>query len=167
MHTTAKVSTIFNCSLERAFKTPMLCDVVKVHTGFGLMPKVTHCTEDEQWGKVGSSKKVFLEKSLVHKGGFGSIDHVVERIENNYWKIEIDNFQSWMLSFYKFEGEWQTTPIGKDQIQIDYTYKLHFSNALLLPLTWMFTILFWKAYMKHALENVRLLAMTNEPYKYE
>jgi hypothetical protein len=41
MTSSITVKTIFNCSLERAFKTPMLCDVSKVHTGFGVMPKVT------------------------------------------------------------------------------------------------------------------------------
>lgn len=50
------VSSIYECSLERAFKTPMLCDITKVHTGFGFTPKVTHTTNDENWGKVGSSK---------------------------------------------------------------------------------------------------------------
>ena len=48
MITSITVKTIYHCSLERAFKTPMLCDVSKVHTGFGIMPKVTHCTEDEK-----------------------------------------------------------------------------------------------------------------------
>ena len=47
-----KLSTIYKCSLERAFKTPMLCDVTKVHTGYCLTPKVTHTTNDENWGKV-------------------------------------------------------------------------------------------------------------------
>ena len=43
--------TIYNCSLERAFKTGFLGDVSKVHTGYyGIMPKVTHSTEDENWG---------------------------------------------------------------------------------------------------------------------
>ena len=57
----SKVSTIYNSSLEQAFKTPLLCDVSKVHTGYGIMPKVTHCTEDENWGKVGSTKKFMLQ----------------------------------------------------------------------------------------------------------
>jgi hypothetical protein len=99
MTTKAKIKTTFNCSLERAFKTPMLSDVTKVHTGYGLMPRVTHTTDDENWGQIGSSKKVFVAKSLTHKGGFGSVDNVLERIENNYWKIEINNFQAWMLGF--------------------------------------------------------------------
>jgi hypothetical protein len=47
MTTTVQVSTIYECSLERAFKTPMLCDVSKVHTGYDIMPRVTHCTDDE------------------------------------------------------------------------------------------------------------------------
>jgi hypothetical protein len=42
---------------------------------------------------------------LTHKGGFGLIDHVIERIENKYWKIEVNNFQAWMFGFYKFIGE--------------------------------------------------------------
>ena len=105
METKVKITTTFNCSLERAFKTPMLCDVTKVHTGYGMMPRVTHCTEDENWEKIGSSKKVFVEKSLTHKGGFGSVDNVIERIEDKYWKIEINQFQPWMLGFYKFASK--------------------------------------------------------------
>lgn len=45
-----KVSTIYNCSIQRAFKTPILCDVSKIHTGYGIMSKVTHCTDDMNWG---------------------------------------------------------------------------------------------------------------------
>ncbi len=95
-----KVTTTYNCSLERAFKTPMLCDVAKVHTGYGIMPKVTHCTEDAQWGQAGFSKKVFVAKSISQKGGWASVDKVIERIENKYWKIEVSDFQSWMLGFF-------------------------------------------------------------------
>jgi hypothetical protein len=119
-----KITTIFNCSLDRAFRTPILCDVTKVHTGYALMPRVTHTTDYKDWGQIGSSKKVFVAKSLTHNGGFGSVDNVIERIENKYWKIEINNFQAWMLGFYKFVGEWQTTELEKDKILIEYTYTL-------------------------------------------
>ncbi|MBK8641402.1 MAG: hypothetical protein IPN15_04025 [Saprospiraceae bacterium] len=61
------VNTIYHCSLERAFKTPMLCDVSKVHTGFGLMPRVTHCTEDTNWGKPGGCKKYLLLSHLASR----------------------------------------------------------------------------------------------------
>ncbi len=162
-----KVSTIYNCSLERAFKTPFLCDVSKIHTGYGIMPKVTHCTNDESWGQVGSSKKVFVTKSMTQKGGFGSVDKIIERIENKYWRIEVNDFQSWMLGFSRFTGEWQTTEIEKDKIVIEYTYTLHSDIVLLYPLNWLFAKTFWKTYMKRVLENVRQMAYDNEPYKHD
>ena len=167
METKIKIMTTFNCSLERAFKSPMLCDVTKVHTGYGMMPRVTHCTEDENWGKVGSSKKVFVAKSLTHKGGFGSVDNVIERTENKYWKIEINNFQAWMLGFYKFVGEWKTTEIEPNHILIEYAYTLHSDNPFFYPLNWIFANTFWKIYMKRVLKNVSQLAYHNEPYPYE
>jgi hypothetical protein len=161
------VSTIYNCSLERAFKTPMLCDVSKVHTGYGLMPRVTHCTEDSHWGKPGFRKKVFAAASLTQKGGFASVDQVIERIENQYWKIEVSEFQSWMLGFYKFVGEWKTAQRAPNQILIEYTYALYSNNAFFYPLNWLFAKTFWKIYMKKVLENVREMAYNHEPYLYE
>ncbi len=167
MKSKIEITAIFNCSLERAFKTPILCDVTKVHTGYGLMPRVTQTKDDENWGQISSSKKVFVAKSLTHKGGFGSVDNVVERIENKYWKIEINNFQAWMLGFYKFVGEWRTTELEKDKILIEYTYTLYANNPLLYPVNWLFTKTFWRKYMKHAMENIRQLTIDKEPYLYE
>ena len=159
MHTKVKITTTFNCSLERAFKSPMLCDVTKVHTGYGIMPKVTHCTNNENWGKIGSSKKVFVAKSLTHNGGFGSVDNMVERIENKYWKIEINQFQAWMLCFYKFVGEWQTAELEKNIIGVTYTYTLYSNSIVLYPINWIFTKIFWKKYIKQVLENVRQITI--------
>jgi hypothetical protein len=166
MQTKIKITTIFNTTLQRAFKTPMLCDVSKVHTGYGIMPKVTHCTNDEHWGQPGFSKKIFVAKSFSQKGGWASVDKVIERMENKYWKIEVGEFQSWMLGFSKFVGEWQTTEIEKDKILVEYTYTLHSNLILLYPLNWLFAKIFWKTYMKRVLENVRQIAYNNEPYLY-
>lgn len=166
MTTQTHVSTIYHCSLERAFKAPMLCDVAKVHTGFGVMPRVTHCTEDENWGKVGSSKRVFVAKSLTQNGGEASIDKVLERVENEHWKIEVSEFKAWMLSFYKFEGTWKTSEIAPNQIRIDYSYTMYSSNPFLYPFNWLFTKLFWTVYMKRVLENIRIMAEGDEPFLY-
>ena len=145
----------------------MLCDVSKVHAGYGFMPKVTHCTDDENWGRPGYSKKVFAKRSLIQKGGFASIDTVVERVENKYWKIEVSDFQTWILGFSKFVGEWQTTEKESNRILIEYTYTLHSDITLLYPLNWLFAKLFWKAYMIHVLENIRNMIIKNEPYQYD
>ncbi|MEY3500977.1 MAG: hypothetical protein RL308_2646 [Bacteroidota bacterium] len=167
MTNTVLVKTMYNCSLERAFKTPMLCDVSKIHKGFGIMPKVTHCTNDENWGKPNFTKKVFVAKSISQNGGWASVDKVIERKENKYWIIEVSDFQSWMLGFSRFVGEWKTTEIEKNKILVEYKYTLHSDVALLYPLNWLFAKIFWKTYMKRVLENVKLLAYNNEPYLYE
>ncbi|MFM7388669.1 MAG: hypothetical protein ACKO5L_10985, partial [Bacteroidota bacterium] len=97
-----------SCSVERAFKTPMLCDVTLIHTGYGLMQKIISVSHDKDWGKPGSSKKIYAAKSITQPGGFVSMDHVLERIENERWEIKVDQFQSWMLGFYQFNGTWET-----------------------------------------------------------
>lgn len=161
-----KVTALYNCALERAFKIPMLVDVAKVHTGYGLMPKITHCTEDKHWGQIGSTKKVFAAPSWTQKGGYVSKDHVLEREENQYWRIKVNDFQTWMLGFYEFEGIWKTIPIQQELIQIDYTYMLKAKGIVLAPLQWLFAKIFWKRYMNHVLKNIEKLIEQEEPYKY-
>lgn len=107
-----------------------------------------------------------MAPSLSQKGGWLSVDKVVERIENHYWKIEVSEFQSWMLGFSKFTGEWQTTEIDANKILITYTYTLHSNVALLYPLNWLFAKLFWKRYMRQVLENIRYMVNREEPYLY-
>ena len=160
------VKTVYNCSLERAFKTPILCDITKIHTGYGVMPKVTHCEEDENWGKPGYEKKVFVEKSLMQKGGWGFMDKVIKRVENQYWQIEVSEFQMPMFGFTKFVGEWKTTELEPNKIQIEYSYSLHSDILLLYPFNWVFAKTFYRIYMKRILEKVRIMVHNNEPYLY-
>lgn len=131
------------------------------------MLKVTHCTEDQSWGQIGSSKKVFVAKSWTQAGGLGSVDNVLARIENKYWKIEVNQFQAWVLGFYKFVGEWETTESEKDKILVQYTYILYSNQFLQYLLNWLFAKVFWKSYMHQVLENVRNLTIKNDAYVYE
>lgn len=167
MYHKVTITTYLNCSLERAFKTPMLCDVTKIHTGYGLMPAITSTTNDASWGQPGGTKTVIAAKSPTFKGGPSSTDRVVERIENKYWKIEVYDFQAWMLSFYKFVGEWKTTEIEPNKIFVEYTYTMYYKNPLFYPFTWLFTKTFWKTYMNRVTENIRGLINKNEPYQYQ
>lgn len=145
----------------------MLCDITKVHTGYGLSPRVTHTTEDEDWGQVGSSKKVYVAKSITQNGGFASMDRVLERTENRYWKIQVDNFQSWMLGFDRFVGEWETTPLDDHKVLVEYTYTLYSKVPVFYPLNWVFTKIFWRIYMGRVLENIKEMAYSEEPYQYQ
>ncbi len=109
---------------------------------------------------------MYTAKSFSQKGGWISNDTVLERIDNQYWKIEVGNFQSWMLSFTKFVGEWETAELEPSKIQIDYRYTMHSSNFLIYPLCWLFTKLYWKIYMKRVIENIRKMIENEEPYLY-
>lgn len=162
-----KVSAIYECSLERAFKTPMLCDVTKVHTGYGFSPKVTRTSDDENWGQIGSCKKVYVEKSIIQKGGFAFMDKIIDRKENEYWKIQVDEFQSWMAGFTKFIGEWKTSEIQKKKILVEYHYTLFANKPFLYPLNWIFVKVFWPIYMKRVLNNIKIMACNKEPYIYK
>jgi hypothetical protein len=162
--TTATITTIFNTTLERAFKTPMLCDITKVHSGHGVTPPVTHCTEDETWGKPGGSRKVFMAKTFAFKGGESSLDKVLERRENEYWKIEVSDFKTPSMGFNKFVGEWFTKEVGENKIEVTYTYTMHSSIATLYPFHLLFTKVIWKNYMKHVMENIKELAYSEAPY---
>jgi hypothetical protein len=157
---------IFPCDIARAFKTPMLCRVTKVHTGLGPMPRITHTTEDKHWGQIGSSKKVYAASSWTQKGGYVSKDHVLERIENQRWKIRVDDFQSWMLGFYQFEGTWETERISEHQTKVIYSYDLFANNILLYPLQWLFAQLFWRRYMSQVLDNIQRMCEEREEYLY-
>jgi len=164
MKSSTEIKTIFNTTLERAFKSPMLCDVTKVHTGYSVTPRVTHWTEDETWGKVGGSRKIFMAKTRNFKGGESSLDTVLERKENEYWKIEIGDFKMPSMGFEKFQGEWFTTQLSDGKIQVRYRYTMYSRIKILYPFHWLFTKTLWRNYMKHALENVRKLAMEKAPY---
>jgi len=144
-----------------------LCDITKVHTGYGFTPKVTHTTKDEAWGQPGSSKKVFVAKSITQGGGFAFMDRIIERKENAYWKLQVDEFQSWTAGFHKFVGEWKTTSLEDGNVLVEYSYALYASSPLLYPINWAFANLFWKKYMKRVLENIKVMAYEEEPYLYQ
>lgn len=71
------------------------------------------------------------------------------------------------MGFKKFTGEWLVEDKNDETIYITYTYTLHSGNILIFPFHWMFTKLIWNKYMKHAMENIKLLADSDSPYIYK
>ena len=157
--------TLF-CSIERAFKSPMLCDVLKVHTGYLFMPKALSVANDQNWGQVGGSKTILFAKSLASFKEMCLADKVIERIENKYWKIEVWNTEGKLLFFDKFVGEWEVIPLEPNLNRINYTYSLTFGSKWLIPFAWLFAQLFWKAYMGNVMRNIKPMAESNEPFLY-
>lgn len=128
------------------------------------MPKVTHCTNDESWGKIGGTRIAHFAPGLLSKKGGTALDKVLERRENDYWKIEVGELDPPMLGIQKFVGEWTTKPNSDGTVTIIYRYTLHTKSALAYPFHWLLTKIAWRIYMRHVLENVRKMAEGNEPF---
>ena len=161
-----KITDVFACSLERAFKAPILGDATKFMKGYLFQPPVTGFEGDKTWGEINGIRYPINNGSFLVKKGRMFKDVILERIENKYWKIEVSNFNYLMLGFSKFVGEWKTTELERDKILIEYTYTLHSEIVLLYPLHWLFAKIFFKKYMKKVLENIREMIRNNEPYLY-
>lgn len=108
-----------------------------------------------------------MKKNLVFNGGEAASDTVLERVENKYWKIEISDFKFFAMGFTKFQGEWTTREINSNEIEVLYHYTLFSKSLLAYPFHWFITKVFWRIYMKHALENVRKLAYSEAPYLHK
>jgi hypothetical protein len=161
------ITTSFPCDLERAFKSPMLCDIRKVHTGFLVMPKVTHCEDDSDWGKPKGSRRVFMAKTFLFKGGEALLDTVLERKENQYWKIKVDHVRVQTFGIHTFIGEWSTTSVEKNNTKVTYSYTLQGSGGITYPLQWMVAKVMWPIYMRRVLNNIKQLAIEESPYLFD
>lgn len=142
----------------------MLCDLTRIHTGYGATPRVTHCTEDADWGRPGGTRKVHMARTLFFKGGEASMDRVMERRENAYWKIEVYGFRMWSMGFSKFQGEWFTEPLANGTVKVRYRYTMFSDSVLFYPFHWLFTKVVWRSYMKHVLANIQGLVAEQAPY---
>ncbi len=166
MKTTTSVQATFECSLERAFKTPILGDATKYLVGYGPIPATVGFTEDSSWGKVGGSRIPHSARSLMSKGGPVGHDEIWVREENRYWKWAVTDFTQWSLGFTKFQGELFFTPNEDGTIHVKWVYSL-FSKGLLAPFQWLFVKVLWHGQMKVAIQNMKIFAESDAPFLYE
>jgi hypothetical protein len=167
MKSKTTVISYFHCSLERAFKTPILGDATKIHTGYGFFPEVTHFTDDKTWGKPGGHRMVQVKKNMLYATGFWAKDVTHERKENEYWRWELNDFKQWKMGFKKFIGEWRVVDQKDGTILITYSYTIYSNNLIIFPIHWLFTKSIWNSYMKHAMENIKFLAESEAPLIYQ
>ena len=69
MKTVISEEILFNCSLERAFKTPMLGATTLFLVGYGIIPPIEKFTEGESWGKEGGKRIPHTASKSFMKGG--------------------------------------------------------------------------------------------------
>ncbi len=83
----------FNCSIERAFKAPILGDARRFMKGYLFQPAVTAFEEDETWGQVNGVRYPVTGGNLLVKKGRLFKDEILERKENELWKWTIYDFK--------------------------------------------------------------------------
>lgn len=166
MKTRIEVETTFNCTLERAFKTPILGDATKFLVGYGIVPAVEKFTDDATWGKPGGQRMAHSAKNVVSKGGEIGIDEVYARVENKYWKWGVAEFRQWSMGFTEFLGEMYFTEVSANTIKVHWVYTLYSNSTIAYPFHWFFGNVFWKGLMKQGIQKMKLYAESDAAFLY-
>ena len=168
MSVSIKVTDIFDCSLERAFKAPILGDATKFMKGFLFQPPITGFEDDKTWGQIDGKRYPINNGNLFMKKGRLFKDVILERVENKYWKWTIYDFEIKTLFFIsKAIGEWSVKTIKETKIEVTYTYTYYSNNRLYSPLTWLFVNIQIKGIMKRAIKGIKAQALSDHPFIYE
>lgn len=168
MKSKAEVKDIFNCSVERAFKAPILGDATKFLDGYLFQPGVTGFEEDETWGTPNGIRYPVTEGNLFVKKGRLFTDKILERNENKYWKWTVYDFLTSALFFAnKGIGEWTVVEIDKGRIEVTYKYTYYSKNSLLQPVNWLFVHIQLKGMMKRAMAGIKKQAESEDEFIYE
>lgn len=167
MKTVVAVDATFNCSLERAFKTPILGDATQFLVGYGPVPAVVKFTDDESWGKPGGSRIPHSAKNIASPGGPIGLDKVYVREENTYWEWGIPEFYQPSMGFTEFRGQLFFEEKRENEIDVRWVYTLHSQSFLAYPFHWLFGKILWKGQMKIGIQNMKQYAESDAPFLYE
>lgn len=167
MKTTAIVEAAFNCSLERAFKTPILGDATQFLVGYGMIPAVVKFTEDETWGKVGGRRIPHAAKSIASKGGPIGLDEIYKRKENEYWQWGVAKFYQPSMGFREFRGELFFEEKEEGVVHVRWVYTLFSNSFLAYPFHWLFTKVLWRGQMKLGIQHMKTYAESDAEFLYE
>ena len=166
MKTVISVQSTFHCSLERAFKTPILGDATQFLVGYGPVPAVVKFTEDETWGQTGGTRVPHGAKNLFTKGGAIGLDQIYERQENSYWQWGVADFYQWSMGFTEFRGELFFEEVKKGQVNVRWVYTLYSKSIPAYPFNWLFGKIFWKGQMRIGIRNMKAFAESDARLLY-
>ena len=85
-----KITDVFECSLERAFKAPILGDATKFMKGYLFQPPVTGFEDDKTWGEVNGLRYPINNGNILVKKGRMFKDVILEDYLVTDYKISYD-----------------------------------------------------------------------------
>lgn len=167
MKISISVSANFDCSDERAFKTPILGDATQYLKGYIVIPPVINFKDDQTWGKPGGTRIPIVGRNLFSKGGEIGLDTVISRQENEYWQWEVTDLKQPMLGINKFEGQYFVRATDNQRVSVKWIYTLHTDIILLFPFQWFFAHMFWKKQMQNGIRHMKKFAESEKPFLYQ
>ncbi len=167
MKTKAQVTATFHCSLERAYKTPILGDVAQFLTGYGPVPAVVKFTDDATWGRPGGTRIPHAAPTLLAKGGPIGVDEVYVREENRYWQWGVARFLQPSMGFTEFRGEMFFEEKKPGEVHVRWVYTLSSDSLLAYPFHWFFGKVFWKGQMQRAIQKMKAYAESETGFLYQ
>lgn len=163
-----EITDMFSCSVERAFKAPILGDATKFLNGYLFQPPVIGFEEDATWGEIDGVRYPVVNGNLFTPKGKIFTDRILEIETNKMWKWIIYDFKIPVMFFAdKAIGEWEVKPILKNNVSIRYSYTFYSKNIVFHFFTLMFALIQWKGLMKKAIIGIKQQAESNEPFFYE
>lgn len=168
MQTKVELSDIFNCSVERAFKAPILGDATRFLNGHLFQPAVVDFERDETWGEVNGLRYPITNGNIFMASGPFMADKILQRIENKYWQWTIYDILPKALFFMnRAVGEWTVNPLSESRMAVTYSYTFHSRNWFEFLITRAFAMIQWRGIMKKALAGIKKQAESDEPFIYE
>ncbi len=161
---TYMVSCTFNCSLEKAFKTPILGDATKILIGYGQYHIVLGFAKDDTWGIAGGSRVPIYNGTLFTRSGERGIDEIFERNENTYWRWGVKDFGGFFTN--RAIGEWFCSDNNNGTISIKWKYTWYSTNFFMRPINWLFVKFYWSNVMKNGMGKIKEMAESDAGYLY-
>jgi len=158
------VSATFNCSLERAYNTPILGDATKILIGYGNCPIVLGFCKDETWGNEGGKRVPIYNGGLFIKSKERGIDEIFVKKENSYWKWGVRDFGGVFSN--KAIGEWFCADNNDGTITIKWKYTWYASSIFTKPIAWLFVKTYWQNVMRNGMKIIKQMAEMEAPYIY-
>lgn len=160
-YSTFELSETFNCSLERAFKTPILGDAKKILIGYCGFKLVKGFIKDKTWSNEGGSRVPIL--TIFGEMG---IDEIFIRQENQYWKWGVSQFNMWIFFATKSIGEWWCKDNQNGKITVIWKYTWYSKNWFFHPINWLMVKVFWSKVMRNGMKTIKSMAESDVPYCY-
>jgi hypothetical protein len=158
---------VFNCSLQRAFESPILGDATRFLSGYRLQPGVVGFEDDSTWGHAAGVRYPITLGNLFLPRGRLLTDRIVERSEGIRWRWEIFDFRGSVRHLIqRAEACWEVSGHESNRVSVVYSYRYYPSRSVLYPALVLFAKLQLEGMHRKAFREIQAFAESDAPLTY-